>query len=75
MGETRHEVRVCKCGDVWKLILKRSDAGLIELPAVYAEEAQAIKAAHKFIRSRRADSRFAHEVWFCLAPQEPCTAP
>lgn len=65
-----HEVMVCDCGNCWKLRLKRNDAGPIELPTVYTEEREAIRAAHDFIRSRRADPRYAHEAWFCLALPE-----
>lgn len=65
-----HEVMVCNCGNCWRLTLRRSDAGLVELPTAYSKEMEAIRAAHDFIRSRRADPRYAHEVWFCLAPPE-----
>ena len=70
MSKMGHEVMVCERGDCWTLILRRGDAGLMELPTVYTEEKKAIQAAHEFIRSRLADSRYADEVWFCLASQD-----
>jgi hypothetical protein len=65
-----HEVMVSQCGSHWRLILRRTDAGPMELPAVYGEEQEAVQAARDFIRMRRADPRYANEVWFCLALPE-----
>jgi hypothetical protein len=65
-----HEVIVCRYSDCWKLVLRRSDVGPIELPAVYPGESGAIRRACDLIQSRRQDLRYAHEVWFCLAFRE-----
>ncbi len=65
-----HEVMVCDCGNCWRLRLRRSDAGPIELPTAYSDQMEATRAAYDFIRSRRADRRYTLEVCFCLALPE-----
>jgi hypothetical protein len=60
-----HEVMVCNIGPCWTLRLRRTDAGLKELPERYSSEADATRAAHEFISAR--GKSHPTEVWFCLA--------
>jgi len=64
-NSTGHEVMVCNIGSCWALRLRRTDAGLKELPERYSSESDATCAAHEFILAR--SKSHPTELWFCLA--------
>jgi len=61
MTENR-EVMVCQ---LWTLRLRQTGVGIIELPAVYTTESDAVAGAYKFIEERHAKT----ENWFCQHPR------
>jgi len=60
MTENR-EVMVRQFGGFWTLRLRQTGVGIIELPAVYTTESDAVAGAYKFIEERHAKT----ENWFC----------